>query len=256
MNKMNALITRRAFLLALLTMPAPMILAACAQQVQPAAVPATLAPQPTTVPPSAIPATAASATNTSAPTQPPATEPSAPTTRPATPTTVGVLEPTPACGDDDEDPTPAQTEGPYFTPNSPERASLIEDGMAGTKLTVSGFVLATNCQPIARALIDVWQCDDAGVYDNNGYRLRGHLFTDEQGHYELTTIQPGIYPGRTRHIHVKVQAPNQPILTTQLYFPNEPQNARDGIYRKECEMTIQDNADKSRSGAFNFVLNV
>lgn len=255
MNKLNDLITRRAFLLALLTMPAPMILAACAQQVTPTVVPTT-APQPTTVPPTALPPTAVSVPNSTLPSQPPATEAAAPTTVPAAPTSVSVLEPTPACGDDDDKPTPAQTEGPYFTPNSPERASLLEAGMPGTKLTVSGFVLATNCQPIARALIDVWQCDDAGVYNNAGYRLRGHLFTDEQGRYELTTIQPGIYTGRTRHIHVKVQAPNQPILTTQLYFPNEPQNARDGIYRKECEMAIQENADKSKNGAFNFVLNV
>ena len=126
--------------------------------------------------------------------------------------------------------------------------------MTGTKLTVTGFVFSTNCQPLARALIDVWQCDAAGVYDNVGYRLRGHLFTDALGRYQLETIQPGIYPGRTRHIHVKVQAPNNPVLTTQLYFPNEPRNATDGIYRKECEMAIQDNADGSKNGAFDFVL--
>ncbi len=40
-----------------------------------------------------------------------------------------------------------------------------------------------------------------------------------QGRYTLETIVPGEYPGRTQHIHVKVQAPNGPILTTQIYFP-------------------------------------
>jgi protocatechuate 3,4-dioxygenase beta subunit len=117
-------------------------------------------------------------------------------------------------------------------------------------------VVNTSCQPVARALIDFWQCDDAGVYDNVGYRLRGHQFTDEQGRYQLETIEPGIYPGRTRHIHVKVQAPNQPVLTTQLYFPNEPRNATDGIYRPECEIAVQDNGDGSKNGAFDFVLNL
>ena len=111
--------------------------------------------------------------------------------------------------------TPAQTEGPYYTPNSPERASLIEPGMGGTKLIVTGYVLTTDCQPIANAWLDFWQADDQGVYDNAGYRLRGHLFTDETGRYTLETIVPGEYPGRTQHIHVKVQAPNGPILTTQ-----------------------------------------
>jgi hypothetical protein len=44
------------------------------------------------------------------------------------------LNPTPACGDDDDGPTPSQTEGPYFASNSPERQSLLESGMAGTVL--------------------------------------------------------------------------------------------------------------------------
>ena len=166
-----------------------------------------------------------------------------------------LLQATPACGDDDDNPTPAQTEGPYFTRNSPERASLLEAGMPGRRLLVTGYVLTTACRPVAGALLDFWQCDDAGVYDNVGYRLRGHQFTDEEGRYQLATIVPGVYPGRTRHIHVKVQAPNQPVLTTQLYFPTEPGNARDGIFRRELVMATQDTAD-GVEGAFNFVLNV
>ncbi len=166
------------------------------------------------------------------------------------------LAATPACGDDDDEPTLAQTEGPYFTPNSPERASLIEAGVNGTRLTIAGTVLNTNCQPVARALVDFWQCDNAGVYDNAGYRLRGHQFTDTQGRYQLTTIVPGLYTGRTRHIHVKVQAPNRPVLTTQLYFPNEPANRSDGIF--SAALVIEDYKDASsgaKAGAFNFVLN-
>ena len=140
------------------------------------------------------------------------------------------LAPTPACADDDDEPTESQTEGPYFTPNSPKRASLIEPGVAGTALTITGAVLTRSCRPVAGALVDFWQADDAGQYDNAGYKLRGHQYTDAKGVYRLETIVPGLYPGRTRHIHVKVQAPTQRVLTTQLYFPDEPRNARDGIY--------------------------
>lgn len=168
-----------------------------------------------------------------------------------------VLPPTPACGDDDDDDlTPAQTEGPYYTPNTPQRTSFIEAGITGTRMVVTGYVLSTNCQPVAQALVDFWHCDASGVYDNEGYKLRGHQFTDDQGRYMLETIMPGLYPGRTRHFHVKVQAPNQPVLTTQLYFPGEPDNARDGIYNAELEMNVQDTADGSKSGTFNFVLAV
>ena len=55
------------------------------------------------------------------------------------------------------------TEGPYYTPNTPERASLYEDGMAGTKLILSGYVYDTNCQPVANAWLDFWQADANGV---------------------------------------------------------------------------------------------
>ena len=152
------------------------------------------------------------------------------------------LSPTPACGDAD-DVTPSQTEGPYFTPNSPERQSLLESGMKGTRLVVTGAVLSTSCQPVARALVDFWQADDSGEYDNVGYRLRGHQFTDASGRYRLETVVPGLYPGRTRHIHVKVQAPNRPVLTTQLYFPGEPRNQSDGIFSQELLLDIHDAAN-------------
>jgi protocatechuate 3,4-dioxygenase beta subunit len=170
-------------------------------------------------------------------------------------TTVQMLPPTPACGDDDDNVTIAQTEGPYYTPNTPDRTSLLEPGITGTRLLVTGYVLSTGCAPIPQALLDFWHCDDAGVYDNVGYKLRGHQFTNDAGRYTLETIVPGVYPGRTRHIHVKVQAPNQSVLTTQLYFPNEPANARDGIYNPALEMTMQDTGD-GQLGMFNFVLSI
>ncbi|MGI8925038.1 MAG: intradiol ring-cleavage dioxygenase [Tepidiformaceae bacterium] len=167
------------------------------------------------------------------------------------------LAPTPACGDDDDadDPTPPQTAGPFFTPNSPERTSLLEPGMPGTKLVLAGRVLSTACQPLSGALIDFWQTDDAGEYDNAGFRLRGHQFTDSTGRYRLETILPGLYTGRTRHIHVKVQAANRPLLTTQLYFEGEPGNGRDGIFSPDLAMALRD-AGGAKEATFDFVLRV
>jgi protocatechuate 3,4-dioxygenase beta subunit len=167
--------------------------------------------------------------------------------------TAGTLAPTPAC-DDGDDPTPAQTEGPYFTPNSPERASLLEAGVGGQRLVIAGTVLATDCRPVERALLDFWQADDAGQYDNQGYRLRGHQFSDAKGAWRLETIVPGRYSGRTRHIHVKVQAPDGPVLTTQLYFPDEPENDSDGIFQPELLLTDVRDAGDTRRAAFGFVL--
>jgi protocatechuate 3,4-dioxygenase beta subunit len=159
---------------------------------------------------------------------------------------------TPACTDHD-DVTPAQTEGPYYKRHSPQRTSFLEPGIIGTHMVLTGTILTPDCQPLARVLVDFWHADAQGVYDNVGSRLRGHQFTDDTGHYTLHTIVPGRYPGRTRHFHVKVQAPNQPVLTTQLYFPAEPANARDGLFHPQLLMTMQDTAN-GKAARFNFVL--
>jgi protocatechuate 3,4-dioxygenase beta subunit len=162
------------------------------------------------------------------------------------------LRPTPSCPGAAA-PTARQTEGPYFKPDSPLRASLLEPGIVGTQIVVTGTVLSTTCQPIARALIDVWHADDRGGYDNTGFRLRGHQFTDDQGRYRLETIVPGVYVGRTRHFHVKVQPPNRSVLTTQLYFPGEAVNARDPIFSPELVMRVTETTT-GKAGTFDFVV--
>lgn len=160
---------------------------------------------------------------------------------------------TPQC-DDGDDPTPPQTEGPYFKPNSPRRTSLVVAGTPGTRLSVTGYVFGLACQPLSNVLLDFWQADTNGAYDNTGFRFRGHQFTDARGAFTLTTIVPGLYPGRTRHIHVKAQAPNRPVLTTQLYFPNEPRNNTDPIFDPRLLMTVRTGG--TREATFDFVLNV
>ncbi|MGH2558446.1 MAG: dioxygenase [Thermomicrobiales bacterium] len=178
----------------------------------------------------------------------------------ATPSANGtpVLAPTPACADEDDlEETLPQTEGPFYSPDTPERTSLLEPDMPGTRLLVTGYVYSTDCTPISGALLDFWQADDGGVYDNEGFRLRGHQFTDDDGRFELETIVPGLYPGRTRHIHVKAQAANQSVLTTQLYFPDEPANDADGIFDPALLVELDDadaDADNGKVAFFTFVL--
>ena len=164
----------------------------------------------------------------------------------------GQLTPTPACNGGGAA-TLRQTEGPFFTPNSPERQSLLEQGMKGRVLELVGLVVTRDCKPVPGALLDFWQADTAGAYDNKGFRLRGHQFASREGGYRLRTIMPAQYTGRTAHIHVKVQAPNRPVLTTQLYFPDQPQNARDPLFRPELLMRLGTGGD-AMQGRFDFVL--
>ena len=164
------------------------------------------------------------------------------------------LTPTPACHDDDA-PTARQTEGPFFKPRSPLRSDLREAGSRGDEIELSGFVLTRTCRPLANALVDLWHADERGEYDNRGFRHRGHQRTDASGHYRFRTIRPAVYVGRTRHYHVKVQAAGSRLLTTQLYFPDEPENQRDSLFRRELLMKIASAGDGA-AARFDFVIDI
>jgi hypothetical protein len=168
------------------------------------------------------------------------------------PPSTGGFAPTPECGDDDE-PTPAETEGPFFKPRSPQRTSLLEPGIPGTRVVLTGRVYSRDCRPLPGVLVDFWHADGDGEYDNVGFKLRGHQLTDAAGRYRLETVVPGLYPGRTRHFHVKVQAPHRPVLTTQLYFPGEPRNRKDFLFRPDLLMTVRDGLE-GKQARFHFML--
>ncbi len=164
------------------------------------------------------------------------------------------LEPTPQCHDGDE-PTMRQGEGPFFKPSSPQRTDLVEAGSKGRLVELRGQVLTRACRPVP-ALVDLWHADERGAYDNAGFRYRGHLFTDAEGRYRFRTILPALYPGRTRHYHVKVQAAERAVLTTQLYFPaDEAANRRDGLFRRELLMHVADAGD-GLAARFDFILDI
>jgi protocatechuate 3,4-dioxygenase beta subunit len=162
------------------------------------------------------------------------------------------LQRTPACADDD-DLTLAQTEGPYFTPNSPEKQDFASESPKGDRMTIAGYVLTEDCKPVAEALVELWHADETGTYDNEGFKLRGHQFTDAEGRWWFHTIVPGLYPGRTRHYHIKVQRRGADVLTTQLYFPGEPGNESDRIFDSALLLNVSlDNGKKL--GRYDFVV--
>ena len=164
------------------------------------------------------------------------------------------LAPTPACGDAAEA-TLKQGEGPFFKPRSPQRMNLREPNATGRSVELSGLVLTRRCRPLASAVVDLWHADDKGDYDNSGFRYRGHVVTGNDGAFRFRTVMPALYTGRTRHYHFKVQAPGSRLLTTQLYFPNEAENRRDSMFRRELLMRVADAGD-GLAARFDFVLDV
>jgi protocatechuate 3,4-dioxygenase beta subunit len=176
---------------------------------------------------------------------------------------------TPACADGND--TVSNADGPYYRLYAPEKRSLREDLDGAVLLSLSGSVFDQQCQPVAGALLDFWQANQHGQYDLSGYRLRGHQYTMPDGSYLLETVVPKWYIDgslwRTSHIHVKVQPPAGPILTTQLFFPDTLQaygqdtamlNAQDFLVPPEgidrVTIALSPLVANHYRGAFNFVL--
>lgn len=147
------------------------------------------------------------------------------------------------------------TEGPYYKAGAPERPSLLTAGTAGTPLVLTGYVVTRSCRPLANAKLDFWQADGNGSYDNAGYNLRGWQLTTADGAFRLETVIPGLYPGRTEHIHVKVTPSGGTTYTSQLFFPGVSQNERDGIFSPAMLVTL-DTARTPAAATFTFVVNV
>ena len=126
--------------------------------------------------------------------------------------------------------TPRDQLGPFYKPGAPAQAELCASGSGGKeRLHLTGRVLGMpDCKPLAGALVEVWQADARGDYsqvgakpDDPGCLLRASLVTDAEGRYACTTILPGEYPGRPRHIHYRVSHKGYTTLVTQLYFARE-----------------------------------
>jgi protocatechuate 3,4-dioxygenase beta subunit len=150
--------------------------------------------------------------------------------------------------------TPAVIEGPYFRIGAPRRESLIEPGITGERMLLTGRVLTPEGKPIPGAVMQFWMSDDQGNYDMVGYKLHGYTFADDQGRYRLEAIVPACYePRHAKHIHVKVQAISRP-LTTQLYFTDDEDRLKDNWYKPELDVQVQDNPDGGKLGTFDFVI--
>jgi protocatechuate 3,4-dioxygenase beta subunit len=142
--------------------------------------------------------------------------------------------------------TPAQTEGPFYPVTLPADADndLLRNGTLnygrGEPAWVEGQVLDLQGRPVTGAQVEIWQCDEAGHYHHPGdggradpaFQGFGRTRVGADGSWRFRTIRPVPYSGRTPHIHVKVRLAERELLTTQLYVAGDPNNARDGLWRR------------------------
>lgn len=142
--------------------------------------------------------------------------------------------------------TPEQTEGPYYPPILPLDTDndlvMINSNLTsavGQIVYLSGRILTPGGSPVRNAYMEIWHADNSGAYihpSSQGYATRdlnfqgfGRFQTGSTGEYYFRTIKPGLYTGRTRHIHFKVKVAGYPTLTSQLYILGDAQNATDSV---------------------------
>lgn len=145
--------------------------------------------------------------------------------------------------------TPQQTEGPFYpkdwTGDIDNDLVLVKGEAAkalGHVTHITGKIMDAHGRPVGNAQIEIWQCDANGIYRHPrdtswfakrerdpGFQSRGRMVTDADGNYSFRTIRLVAYPGRTPHIHFKIDAPERQQLITQMYVEGDPGNARDGI---------------------------
>ena len=166
-------------------------------------------------------------------------------------------------------------EGPYFVSGMAE----LKDGdlnftrLPGVSIEISGHVYdgLDAAKPLAGAAVEIWHADSDGSYHPNGngpstgyqtaeLALRGFVLTDSEGRYRFTTIYPGEYSGRTRHIHFKIRGPGKPELTTQLIVPAKPGDTlnfdEDDIAEglPNCQLLTLDETSSPAKATFDFRL--
>ena len=120
-------------------------------------------------------------------------------------------------------PTPFCELGPFYKRQAPNTSALRAPGDSGMPLALSGTVYDVRGAIIPDAKLEIWQTDNDGHYDIDGYRYRTLLEPGAKGAYAIETVMPGHYPTRVcQHVHYLVTAPGHKPLITQLYFATDP----------------------------------
>lgn len=163
--------------------------------------------------------------------------------------------------------------GPYHRAGAPFRAKITPPLEPGTVLLISGRVWAQDTrQPLANAMLDIWQANAQGRYDNDDpaqppaatfFKNRARLVTDENGYYEYETVHPGAYQiganaWRPPHIHYWARHTGYRALVTQLYFQGDPHQQADAWIRPSLIIQLAQQQGPAnqiyKRGTFDIVL--
>lgn len=130
--------------------------------------------------------------------------------------------------------TPTTTDilGPWYRPGAPLRENINPEDFNGEILHLAGTIFKEDGKtPVPDSLIEIWQCEPDGLYDNvsDDYRYRASQKVSTTGKYHFITTKPVAYavednPSEFRpaHIHLRISAAGHQDLITQIYFAGDP----------------------------------
>ena len=153
--------------------------------------------------------------------------------------------------------------GPFYREGAeelPMGATISKDGR-GEPVVVTGQVLSTDGTPIPGALLDVWETDENGLYEQQDpeqpdMNLRGKFRTDSEGRYSFVGIKPvsyaipddgpvgqllralGRHPFRPAHIHLLISADGFVPVTTHLFVKGDPYLDSDAVFGTKDSLVV------------------
>ncbi len=158
--------------------------------------------------------------------------------------------------------TPNTVAGPFYRADAPELplGANISRDHKGEPLTVTGRIVGLDGQGVRNAVVEVWQANGEGLYENQEpdlqpeFNLRGRFLADPQGRFSFTTVKPkgytlpadgpvghlmkalGLGLDRPAHIHFRVSADEFETLTTHVFDRADPAIGRDAIFGVKPEL--------------------
>ncbi|MGE4340032.1 MAG: intradiol ring-cleavage dioxygenase [Pigmentiphaga sp.] len=178
--------------------------------------------------------------------------------------------------------TEATVFGPFHVEGAPhyELGADIANGAQGAACLVRGTVRGIDGEPVANAMLDVWQSDEAGLYDVQKPELeqaqaRGILRTDAEGRFHFRSIlavpyaiphdgpvgdlltATGRHPWRPAHLHFMIQAPGYETLITHVFRRDDPHLQADAVFgvRQSLIADWREQPDGTYLVEYDFVLN-
>lgn len=99
-------------------------------------------------------------------------------------------------------PTAEMTLGPFFPREFASGANDLTAGAKGEVIELTGRVVQADGRPLDNVVLEIWQADAEGRYDNADFFGWGRAATDAEGIYRFKTIRPGAVQGKAPHINL------------------------------------------------------